>query len=1103
MRSRLNAWLVAFLSMALLYGAGCTPNTSGIVFVTPGSVAPTTTPSFQVEVHLADDINPATLAVTLNGDPLVVAVGLGGNYFATLNPGGNLADINTLVGTAQTMTFQPRTETRIFQWLPPKARLRKITNPADLMTGPLAHGKLGDYLLANDAARFIVQDVAQRDLHSVGAFGGNLIDLELVGHPGLENFFELQPGLNIESVLNAQTATIVNDGLNGLPAVLRVCGVDDLIDYINPSSVVAGAGGTLPVGVDDQDLDIEACTEYTLEIGKTRIRIDTTVQDLSGADQELFIGDYMNGMGELEQWTPPRTPPTVPGLLTVGVGEVTATWGNEVFSYFGFGQAQGVDYAFVGASPPTPTSSFTVSGVSYLLHGMSIPTVLFFGAASNFVVPADGQNTFTRYMGVGDGSGANAIAMQAEIQNLNTGTLRGCVTAGGAPAPGVRVSAGSTTAGLITRLRASWVTDSAGCYQGRVPTGNYGVAAAREGSPYEGGGTTPLTHLVAVALNGTTVQDIPLPATGHVNVSVIDETNSPVPGRVTIVGFDPSPEPKLTATSITGNDTTTGVFNDITKDGLNYGTMRVVYTGAAGTASFDLEPGSYQAFVSRGTEYSVYSTPITITANNTTPVNAQIAHVIQTPGFISSDYHVHAINSPDSRINNTNRSLQYAGEGVDNIIMTDHDARTDLTPVISALGLTPFVHSTVGEEITTFDYGHFNAYPLGQDPSRVSQGSTDHGKLAPPGQDFPSSGNFGMSPAEIHAAVLADPFSPSSQKVVQINHFDSHIDPLRIDTGLTPPASVLTPTEQVSFRIDPAIPNLFHAFPALEVWNGHNRSHVLCEFLGTVCPVNDPGGRIGIWMNLLNQGIISTGIADTDTHEFLNVRGGGARTWTASSTDAPAAISNDELGASVKAGRAIGGQGLYLQTRLLATDGSGGVADLTLGGSNSVTVTDDQVNLEIEVQAPLWAEYNRIEIYVNAATKVTKRNPNVPTGVPTLYTAVPTLTLNAGVDFAVSTVNDFPAIPGGQHRETTKTVTLATPLDAWVVVVVRGTDGVSKPMFPVMPANLNTAGNTTLANLLDGNLGQGGVTALGFTNALFVDANGNSTFDPPGVLVVP
>ncbi len=1090
MRTRLAALLIPVLSLAL-YGSACDLGGSGIAIYQPAGSAPITTTSFTVEVYLSSAINAATLGATLNGSPLALALQPGGAYTATLNPGGSLADDNTLVVSAQTTGGDPRTETRLFQWLPPKARLRKITNPADLMSGPLAHGKVGDYLLANDTARFIVQDVAQRDLHSIGSFGGNLIDMELVGHSGIENFFEVQPTINIETVLNAQTATVVNDGQNGLPAVLRTCGVDDLIDYINPSSVVAEAGGIFPAGVDDLNVPTEACTEYTLDVGKSYVRLDTTVQNLSAANLPLFVGDYINGMGELEQWTPPRNPTVTPNI---GIGEVTATWGNDVFSYFGFGQAQGVDYEYIGAGLPQASSSFTVSGVSYVLHGNSIPFVLFFGQPSNFTVPANGQKTFTRHLGVGDGSGANGVAMQAEIQGLATGTLRGCVTVGGAPAPGARISAGVTTSGQITQVRGTWVADSAGCYEGKLPIGSYGVAAARQGTPYEGGGSVPLVHAVSVATNATTVQDVALPATGHVSVTVTDETNSAVPARVTIVGFDPSPEPTQTVSVVRANDTTTALFNDVTKDDPNYGVVRIAYAGAAGTASFDLEPGSYQVLVSRGTEYSAYSAPLTTTAGATTPVNAQIAHVIQTPGFVSSDFHVHAINSPDSRINNSNRSLQFAGEGVDNIVMTDHDARTDLTPVIASLGLTPFVASTIGEEITSFDYGHFNAYPLGQDPSRPSGGSTDHGRLAPAGLDFPSSGNYNLSPAEIHSTVLADPFNTSPQIAVQINHIDSHFSPLRINTALVPPASVMTPTEQAGFRLDPTIPNVYHHFPALELWNGYTRSQALTEFL------ND---RIGIWMNLLNQGMLSTAIADTDTHEFLNVRSGGARSWTPSSQDAPAAIVDDEIGAAVKSGRLTGGQGLYVQTRLLATDGSLGVADLALGGSTMVPVTNGQVDLEIKVQAPLWAEYDRIDVYVNAATKVTKRNPNNAGGVPVLYTAIPTFSLNAGTDFTVSTVNDFPAIAGAQHRETTKTMTLTTPADSWIAVVVRGRDGVSKPMFPVMPASLSASGNTTLANLLDGNLGQGGVTALGFTNALFVDANSNTTFEPPGVVVVP
>ena len=55
--------------------------------------------------------------------------------------------------------------------------------------------------------------------------------------------------------------------------------------------------------------------------------------------------------------------------------------------------------------------------------------------------------------------------------------------------------------------------------------------------------------------------------------------------------------------------------------------------------------------------------------------------------------------------------------------------------------------------------------------------------------------------------------------------------------------------------------------------------------------------------------------------------------------------------------------------------------------------------------------------------------------------------------------------------------------DTWFVVLVKGTDGVSASMFPVMAASLSS----------------GGVLALGATNALYVDQDGNGDFDAPGV----
>jgi hypothetical protein len=101
-------------------------------------------------------------------------------------------------------------------------------------------------------------------------------------------------------------------------------------------------------------------------------------------------------------------------------------------------------------------------------------------------------------------------------------------------------------------------------------------------------------------------------------------------------------------------------------------------------------------------------------------------------------------------------------------------------------------------------------------------------------------------------------------------------------------------------------------------------------------------------------------------------------------------------------------------------------------------------------------------------------------------------------------IDDYPAIPGAKHWEATTTLNLTgLAADAWVIVLVRGTDGTSRPLFPVNPASLRKTGNTTLADLTDGNLGEDGVLALGFTNPIYIDANNDNMWTPPGVLLTP
>jgi hypothetical protein len=916
---------------------------------------------------------------------------------------------------------------------------------------------------------------------------------------------------NIETVLNAQEVEIVNDGQDGTAAILRVSGPDDLWDYLNPSAFVQDLGVMLPASADDVDQPVYGTTEYVLEPGQPWVRITTTWEDTDGAagDIPMYVGDQLNGGGELDVWIP-----------AFGVGEVQATAGTPdavKLSYVPQGEALGASYGLLPIEFPNlfnfTTTSFSDSGVTVTLQSHFIPIILAVGTPPTFVVPEGGSASYTRYFIAGAGDGGSIVSAANEILGLTRGTLRGCVTVDGAAAGvGVAVSVTSTLAGDPEGLAAVYRTDESGCFAGTLPVGSYRVAARAKGVPYQGGGREPIWNPVEIAEGVETIQHIDLPATGRVRVVIRDESGATVPARVTVVGDDGTAQPATSHNTGLGSFSL-GAFEDggslvndpadpnddvrYGKDALPFGVARVEFAGADGIAEFALQPGDYRIAVSRGTEYSLREHDVQVSAGSITEIETQIARVLDTTGFVSHDFHVHMLASPDSWISLAERVLSYAGEGTDNIVATDHDAHTPLADTIASLGLSAFVHGTVGEEITTSDFGHFNGYPLDFDPERPTGGSTDWAGAAPAGEDFPSLGNYVLEPREIHEEVVRANSSPNV--AVQVNHIDSHFDPLQIDTALVPPATDLDAAERSAFRLDPAGGELFHLFDGLELWNGAD-SGAQRSFLDN---------RIGVWMNHLNQGLAITAIADSDSHTLLNLESAGARTWTPASDDAPALIDDDDVGAAVRSGRAVGGQGVYVQARLVAEstgEGSGfalgdPLLDVPVPGGlrrvPGVTTSDGRVHLDLEVQAPTWAPYDVIEVYVNAGTAVAVGDTATP---PTRYTAAPSLVLQAGVDFTVEEIDPYPAdpIPGARRHQTLQRVSFDDlTQDTWIVVVVKGSED-ALPMFPVYPRDLDSSQNVDLGTgapdvtkLRALTSEEGGVRALGFTNALWVDVDGD------------
>ncbi len=1055
-----------------------------------------------------------------------------------------------------------------------------ITDPTDCVAGPLSRCRAsnddphtGDYILKNDRIRVVIQNV-QRNLFGIGQFGGQIIDADLVrtpGDPDRDNFEEWSTSLNLENTAHYTSLTVLNDGTDGNPAVIRATGVDDLLEFINVSSTVAGLGYEMPAGIHDTQLFVDVVTDYILEPGKNSVRVETTVTNTRSTPLSIFFGEFINGSGQLQLFQP-----------VLGFGEplatfacpTTATNKCDFVAYAGRDAAAGVSYGYVELIPGS--STFTSAGVSVPQLGVGILYALLGTTGPPFKIAAAGSAgdslTFTRYFVVGNGTVSSITDARNEIECIATGTLSGTVTAGGVPMAGVDVtilgptSATEIPSGIVTigeNVVTHTQTDSAGNYSLTLPPGSFNVAANLTGYPFEGGGATPTQHPVTIALYTTTTQNIALPATGALRVLLTDETGNPISGKVSVVGFDPSPDPANIMSVLGGLITTrTGVFGeriggspDFPIDGLPFGIAKVLFldeTGDSGTVV--LEPGNYQVVVSHGPEYSIATQDITVTAGSPTTVSAQIAHVLNSAGLVASDFHVHCIESPDSKVSMIQRVQTMRAEGLDFFTPSDHDFRSNFQPTIATLGLSDKICTATSAEITTFDYGHYNAWPMSIDTSKVNGGSVDWGLgrdrggvPVPAGQDYPSYGNFNMNPGDIFATAHAD--SVDGQSTVQINHMYSHFglemgNGLAIDTGLNPPHSADPAKLGPAKRLDPSVPNYFNSgFDALEVWIGDDRSQIY----NNMYDVQDPaypvskvrGGTLGDWFNLVNQGIVRTAVSDSDTHRQSLTQAGSPRTLVVADTDQPCQASiglqaeADALSTAVDEGRALGGNAPIVRVTAYAssTGDSGALERRCVGASpctgtascapcsdtfpctsgtctllpTLISTSDFSVDITVDVQSPVWAEFDRMEFYVNATTeRFTIKNEQTGAGLIDVnhYGVIPTYVKTAGAgpdNFTVTTVNDYPSIPGAQHLEASYTLHLAgLTQDTWVAVIVRGTDGVSKPLFPVVPNNLEQSTNTTLADLTDGNLGEYGMNALGFANPLFIDVDGGG-WSPPGV----
>lgn len=345
-----------------------------------------------------------------------------------------------------------------------------------------------------------------------------------------------------------------------------------------------------------------------------------------------------------------------------------------------------------------------------------------------------------------------------------------------------------------------------------------------------------------------------------------------------------------------------------------------------GTFRAPLPPGDYRIIVTRGPEYSYHVENIKLAPSATIDIKTKLERIVKTPGWVATDFHDHSTPSGDNTCGTDDRVISLAVENIEFAPTTEHNRLYDWEPHIKKLGLSSFLKTVPGMELTGRG-AHFNMFPL-----KPELGKQDSG--APVWQKDP----------RLNAITLRDFQGQEPDRWVHLNHPDmteNFID--RNKDG----------------KPDGGYANLALFLDALETQN-YKGSRILKGAPFAIEPARTGLGktvafyREFIWLQLLNQGLKINGIATNDAHYVYGNGVGAWRTYIPSSTDDPAKIDWREMSRNAKAGKMILTTGPYLEVSTKA----GTIA----GGTEQVK---GKLDLNVKVQCSNWLDIDRVQVLVN------------------------------------------------------------------------------------------------------------------------------------------
>jgi len=962
-------------------------------------------------------------------------------------------------------------------------RVAEITSRKDLIGGPGALGDVGDYLLANDKIRVVIQ--SGKYSRGFGFYGGALIDADLQrpdargnggGGDGYDNFSEMFPALFLKAMepnVDGISAETHEDGSASVTVRGEACDFMAMLNRIN----------TFAVG----DQRLVFFNEYRLRPGKSYVEITTTVVN-QGSETLQFPGEALTGLANQD------FPMPTGDVLLFGKGNSVFTPGagfdlrytlEEVYKDApGLPQLPGLVTPFIATKGKHISYGFmngiTDEKLSYVkqagyenadVDDLLIPFIFsaftgaFYGAAPESLKPNDAFS-FTKYFIIGSGDISSIRDVVHQIRKYKTGQFSGVVR----EKIGQQAEAGASvvTFDADGKPYNQHTADHNGRFTGTYEPGKYTyVVVAEARKPTE-------PQAFEIKAGKKTALEIYLPTPGYVSVSIKGEDGRALPGKCSLVGVhglvnaELLPRQYLFDLKIGEHRRYTDMIPN-GQDPKSREFIEKIIHAPNGTVTESVRPGDYEAVCSRGIEFELARKNISVEAGKHAQVSVTLKRAVKTDGWAGGDYHLHQVNSVDSDLAIADRVIQSASEGLDIAVATDHNYITDFRPEISKLNLQQWLQGMVGLEMTTLESGHFNSFPLKYQAGHVTKGS------------FSWHNN---KPAEVFEKLRDLGAHGPDKTIVQVNHPRDTILGYYNQYNFNPDTGKAEESADLFLSLEgPAFgpENFNDDYDAIEVFNGKHfellRHYRVPDPLPPPpLPMNIPAageivrdeqgkiaypGSMNDWIILLNQGKRYTGTGNSDSHTS-DAEPGSPRTYVPVSDDRPGQIDEIEIVNALKNQQALATNGPFIQ---ISVDGK--------GMGETVSAKGNKVDVSIRIQTPSWIDFDAVNFILNG--------------------------------------NTIETLKGNRESLAAIDEQLNISKDSWLIVEVVGSQsmwpvytGLEVPSLQIGDAVGGLAGSFGIDLSASGNLipkEQSVTRAYAFTNPIFIDQDGDGKFTPPGLSV--